>query len=214
MAIYDPFAALEKPADKRRDEFAAILLAIEELRDAIERVTIPVDSAVDLDPVVAAIKALPAALDHPEPQPVIDPPTAHDIAQAIKEVNAFQIEMRNDDELTKTLKDLGDSIEKLRQRNGMGSAPYFSGGGVTNLSKEATRQLDDIRRGVSDFENRIDYADRTDSNPVYVGKATQGSALDATTWVIQKLTYDGSDRVTRAQVLTGAWADRTTLGWS
>lgn len=73
--------------------------------------------------------------------------------------------------------------------------------------------LEDVKRSVTDYESRLDYDVRTDGNPVYVGKAPEGTATSATGWTIQKLTYDGSDRLTRAQVLTGVWDDRASLGW-
>jgi hypothetical protein len=79
------------------------------------------------------------------------------------------------------------------------------------LALDAT--LVDVKRAVTDFESRLDYDERTDANPVYVGKNTNGAATSAGTWVIQKLTYDGSNRLTRAQVLTGVWDNRATLGW-
>jgi YD repeat-containing protein len=63
-------------------------------------------------------------------------------------------------------------------------------------------------------ETRLDYDVRTDGNPVYVGKAAQGTATAAATWTIQKLTYDTSSRLTRAEVLTGvAWNSRASLAW-
>lgn len=81
------------------------------------------------------------------------------------------------------------------------------------LSSTEDQILQDIKRAVTDFETRLDYDTRTDSNPVYVGKNTQGTATSVATWVIQKLTYDASARLTRAEVLTGKWDDRATLGW-
>lgn len=70
-----------------------------------------------------------------------------------------------------------------------------------------------------DSEKRLDYDTREDDQPVYVGFAetdyndTDGTIAPLTTdtWVIQKFTYDGSNRVTRIQVARGAWDDRATL---
>lgn len=70
--------------------------------------------------------------------------------------------------------------------------------------------LADIKRGVTDFETRLDYDVRTDSNPVYLGRALDGTSVTET-WTIQKFTYDGSDRVTQIQVTEGRWDARTTL---
>lgn len=60
----------------------------------------------------------------------------------------------------------------------------------------------------------LDYGARLDGNPVYVGKATQATALSANTWKIQRFTYDGTNRVTDIQILTGVWNDRAILAWS
>lgn len=68
-----------------------------------------------------------------------------------------------------------------------------------------------LRRGLTDFESRLDYGARTDSNPVYVGKALAGSATSGGGWTIQKFTYDTSDRATRVQVVEGVWDDREGL---
>lgn len=71
-----------------------------------------------------------------------------------------------------------------------------------------------------DSEKRLDYDVRTDDNPVYVAFAEYKFTDDTTTitpttntdtWIIQKFTYDGSDRVTRIQVTRGAWDDRASL---
>lgn len=63
-------------------------------------------------------------------------------------------------------------------------------------------------------ESRLDYDIRTDSLPVYVGKAIQGTLTSDPTWIVQLLTYDSSDRLVRAQVLVGAWDSRSILPWS
>lgn len=79
----------------------------------------------------------------------------------------------------------------------------------TGLAKEAT--LNDLKRAVTDYEARMEY-DGSD-NLVYVGKASQGTATSAGSWIIQKLEYS-SGNLTRVQVLAGAWDDRATLGWT
>jgi hypothetical protein len=60
----------------------------------------------------------------------------------------------------------------------------------------------------------LDYDIRTDSNPVYVGFNFQGAAQSATNWVIQKLTYDGSARVTMVQIAVNAWTNRVSAIYS
>lgn len=71
-----------------------------------------------------------------------------------------------------------------------------------------------------DTEKRLDYDVRTDDNPVYIGfaeylftsdTATVTPSTSATVWVIQKLTYDASDRITRIQAARGFWDDRASL---
>lgn len=72
----------------------------------------------------------------------------------------------------------------------------------------------DLKRGISDGETRLDYVLRTDDQPVYVGRAVAGTSAAASDWTIELVEYDGNDRPTRKQVLTGAWDDRATLGWT
>lgn len=67
----------------------------------------------------------------------------------------------------------------------------------------------------TDQETRMDYDVRTDGNPVYVGVATQGTATLSASWVVLKLTYDGSNRLTRKERISDAiWDNRATLGWT
>lgn len=65
-------------------------------------------------------------------------------------------------------------------------------------------------------EKMLDYDARTDNQPVYVGFAessikTGAPSASAGAWIIQKFTYDGSDRVTRIQVGRGTWDGRAAL---
>ena len=64
---------------------------------------------------------------------------------------------------------------------------------------------------------KVDYDVRTDSNPVYVGVAAPGTSDDtgAGAWLIQKFTYDGSNRMTvRAINRTGSWTNRASLTYA
>ncbi len=88
---------------------------------------------------------------------------------------------------------------------------HIGGGGY---APPDPRHLIDIKRSITDAESRLDYAARSDSNPVYVGKAENGTPTTTQTWVIQRLTYDGTDRLIRVEVLTGAWDSRASLPWS
>ena len=60
---------------------------------------------------------------------------------------------------------------------------------------------------------KMDYDTRTDSNPVYIGVAKPGTAdsTAAGAWLLQKYTYDSSDRVTIRQVCrNSSWTDRAS----
>lgn len=63
-------------------------------------------------------------------------------------------------------------------------------------------------------QKRLDYSGRGDSNPVYVGFNVLGALTSTTNWVIQKLTYDISNRVTLVQVATDSWDNRVTATYS
>jgi hypothetical protein len=58
---------------------------------------------------------------------------------------------------------------------------------------------------------RLDYDVRTDDNPVYVGIGYAGQSITSTGWLIYKLTWDGSSRLTLKQSTTGIWNNRTSL---
>lgn len=60
-------------------------------------------------------------------------------------------------------------------------------------------------------EIRCDYDVRTDDNPVYVGYGYADQPITSTGWLIYKLTYDGSSRVTVKQTATGIWNNRVSL---
>ena len=61
------------------------------------------------------------------------------------------------------------------------------------------------------WEVRYDYDTRTDGQPVYIGFAQPGTATSTEAWLIHKFTFDGSNNVTRRQVVTDkAWDNRTT----
>lgn len=75
--------------------------------------------------------------------------------------------------------------------------------------------LQDIKRGITDMEQRLDYGSRTDGQPVYVGKAVSATATSVAQWQVQRLTYNGSDLLTRVQVIHNAvWDDRSMLAWT
>lgn len=74
--------------------------------------------------------------------------------------------------------------------------------------------LGDLLSGSTTNETRLDYVARTDGQPVYIGRAADGSATSAAVWNIERLTYDGNGRVTRKQVREDAvWDNRAILAW-
>lgn len=81
-------------------------------------------------------------------------------------------------------------------------------------SGSVNAQLATLQRSTDgDNEVRLDYDVRTDSNPVYIGRALPGTGTSSATWTIKRFTYDASARATRIQVLVGAWDSRAGLGW-
>ena len=60
----------------------------------------------------------------------------------------------------------------------------------------------------------IDYDVRVDDNPVYVGYGDRGIATSSALWLINKITYDGSARVTLVQSAVGVWTNRASLTYA
>lgn len=63
-------------------------------------------------------------------------------------------------------------------------------------------------------QKRLDYDVRTDANPVYVGFNIQGAATSDVNWLLQKITYDSSNRPTLVQISIDQWLNRTTATYS
>ena len=63
-------------------------------------------------------------------------------------------------------------------------------------------------------QKRLDYDVRTDDNPVYVGFNFRGALVSDTNWILQKLTYDSSNRVILVQVGIDSWNNRTTATYT
>lgn len=87
-----------------------------------------------------------------------------------------------------------------------------------NLATEAV-QLD-IKRAISDYEIRFDYGGvnasypaRSDGNPVFIGKALNGTATSAASWTVQLFDYDALNRPVRIRVQTISWDNRGTATW-
>lgn len=196
-----------------------VLRAIEQL--ALQVQTTPPPSVTmsppDLSEIVMAVSGLrPSA-------------TADEIANAI----TARLAPSEDDRMAGILGELIGKLSDLDFRM-KGSMPAFGASGPSNISDNPTRELgivsirgidlDDItaategtlqevRDGITVMETRLDYDVRTDGSPVYIGKNVNGTSTGAATWTVQKLTYDSSNRLTRAQVLEGAWDNRASLSW-
>ncbi len=55
----------------------------------------------------------------------------------------------------------------------------------------------------------LDYDVRTDSNPVFFGKAAPGVAAASVTWTVFKFAYDGSNRLVTSDVRSPvSWTNR------
>lgn len=63
-------------------------------------------------------------------------------------------------------------------------------------------------------QKRLDYDIRTDGQPVYVGFNIRGAATSATNWILQKITYDGSNNPTLVQIAIDSWDNRATASYS
>jgi len=70
----------------------------------------------------------------------------------------------------------------------------------------------------SNMQKRLDYVDRTDEQPVYVGFAPkglgEGGTKDGDGWLLYYLEYDESDRLIKLTIAYGNWTDHTTEDYS
>lgn len=63
----------------------------------------------------------------------------------------------------------------------------------------------------SDQRIKLDYVDRTDDNPTYVGRGAKGLATSSDGWLVHKITYDSSNRIIDLVSNTGSWDNRVSL---
>lgn len=80
--------------------------------------------------------------------------------------------------------------------------------GVTPVLGEIPVAPGLVTRSVFDFTGSPD-----GSTPVYIGTNLQTALVADTTWVVKKFFFDGSNRVTDIQVITGSWTGRASLAW-
>jgi hypothetical protein len=73
---------------------------------------------------------------------------------------------------------------------------------------------------VTQYQTVLDYGDRTDGQPVYVGYAAVGVTEDQYKWVIAKFIYNEDDRLTKTIFANGnsnpskSWDSRATYTYS
>ena len=60
----------------------------------------------------------------------------------------------------------------------------------------------------TNLQMRADYTGHTDSQPLYLGFASRSSAEGDNVWLLQKFTYDVSNRVTKREIAYGNWTNR------
>lgn len=73
---------------------------------------------------------------------------------------------------------------------------------------------DNVMEYPQSFQFSIDYDDRTDGQPVYMGYAPKGSAEGDEDWLIFKFTYNESNQVLTRKSAFGNWTDRATLSYN
>jgi hypothetical protein len=69
---------------------------------------------------------------------------------------------------------------------------------------------------ISDDQVLMDYAGRTDSQPVYIGVAAKGVATSEDKWFVVRLEYDGSNRMTvkKSSPARSIWDNRAILTYT
>lgn len=206
------------PPSREEQLLARVLVALDDIRNGLATLPAPVVQPPEVVVPEPDFSELLQAVAGLKPGA-----TAEEIADAL----AKRLAPRDDTSIAQALERVVSGLESLNNRFKGMSAPAFGASGPSNIADNPDRELGkvtlkgdssgllaDIKRAVTDFEVRLDYATRTDSNPVYVGKAKQGSLTsDANAWTIQKITYDTSNRSTRVEVLVGAWDNRANLAW-
>jgi hypothetical protein len=68
--------------------------------------------------------------------------------------------------------------------------------------------------GGQSFQKLFDYDVRTDDNPVYIGYGVRGLATSSDGWLINKITYDDSDRPISIKSAIGVYNNRASLTYN
>lgn len=70
---------------------------------------------------------------------------------------------------------------------------------------------DGFVRDIPWYQQKFDYAGRTDGQPVYFGSAPIELTDDAAKWNIHYFQYDASNNVTSVLSKEGSWTNRAAL---
>lgn len=63
----------------------------------------------------------------------------------------------------------------------------------------------------NNMTKRVDYGERTDSQPIYVGWACKGLAETSDGWLVYKTEFDVSNRIISIKIGYGTWTGRTEI---
>ncbi len=66
----------------------------------------------------------------------------------------------------------------------------------------------------SNLQQLLDYTDRTDGQPTYMGFAERGLGISASGWLLQNFTYDASGKMTARKIAYNAWDDRAEVSYA
>lgn len=165
-----------------------VLVELSGAQEVNGRVEVTNPVALDQETIEAlrTVGDLVATLDG-NPKATIDPASIEELKKALKPVTAHG----------------GSQIREVRVQNANHQA-------VNPATEDTLNRL--VQGKPGSVEKRLDYDN--DGNLIYSGAADQGTATSSTEWIIQKLDYDVDGNLVHVQTLSGAWDNRTSLGWS
>ena len=73
------------------------------------------------------------------------------------------------------------------------------------------RLIDAFLDNVPNVQRLVDYDDRTDGQPVYIGRANIAASQDDPVWIIHCTTYGADGYFRSVKSREGAWSARTLL---
>lgn len=136
-------------------------------------------------------------------------PSADEIARALASVLAPQAELAPVSELVEALRLLNHRLQGL----GGGVARASGGGAVTLSPNQTVGVTGSVTTASAPSRTLFDYDVRTDSQPVYLGKATYNAAATDPVWTITKSRYESATADARLMEMdtriSTAWSSRT-----